>query len=114
MKKFFCSFFLLYFCFLFSEIFEIQNIREMEKYISDDCLVLFDLDNTLIEPVQELGSPQWFDSRINIDISKGYEPKQALIKTYDDWLKIQVMTEVKTVEKDTKEIFDKINKSKKY
>ena len=41
---------------------EITHIRDVLKYTSYNSLVIFDLDNTLVEPTQELGSDQWFVS----------------------------------------------------
>lgn len=39
---------------------EIQSIKEIIDEISDDTLVVFDIDNTVIMPTDQIGSDQWY------------------------------------------------------
>jgi hypothetical protein len=43
-----------------SAIYQSRNIRDILRHCSYNTLLILDLDNTVIEPVQELGSDQWF------------------------------------------------------
>lgn len=43
-------------------VLEIKHIRDVLKHTSHNSLVIFDLDNTLVESTQEVGSDQWFVS----------------------------------------------------
>lgn len=107
MKKY-IVFFILYSTFLFPQIFEIKNISEIEKYITKDSLVIFDLDNTIIEPAQVLGSDQWFCYQL-----KEYEKEsksQALKKTLNKWFDIQYLTKAKLVEDKALYLINKIQK----
>ncbi len=61
-------------------------------------LVLLDIDNTLMEPVQEIGSDQWFCSRIKLYEAQNYTPKEALKKALREWQAVQYITDVKVIE----------------
>ncbi len=110
MKKFSWIFFFFLFSNLFAQIFEIKNIEEVEKYLQKDSLIIFDLDNTLIETSQELGGDQWFEARIKY-FSQTMPSQEAFEKTYDEWYQLQSITKNCCVEKKTKAIFDKIVKN---
>lgn len=98
-------FFVLFTAFtLEGEIIETQHMKEIHKYLEPEMLVVFDLDNTLIEPVQELGSDQWFGHRIQQYLSYNYPPDVAKKKALREWQAVQYMTEVKLVEIGTDEI----------
>lgn len=43
-------------------IYQSNNIRDILKYCTYNTWILFDLDNTVCEPIQDLGSDQWFTS----------------------------------------------------
>ena len=92
-----------------AKIVDVFHVNELPNYLKvDDCLVIFDIDNTLMEPMQALGSDQWFDKRIKKFCDEGCSPRQALCKTYDEWHKIQTVSDVKLVENDTKQVFDSV------
>lgn len=109
MRKY-ISFCLIFVCsVLQAKIVDVFHVNELQSYVKDnDCLVIFDIDNTLMEPVQTIGSDQWFDKRIQKLCDQGCNIDQAFCKTYDEWHKIQTVCDVKLVEKDTKQIFDGI------
>ena len=102
------SLFLL--CFLFApllvqaEIIEIPHMNELHKHLQSNMLVIFDIDNTLIEPTQELGTYQWFQHRIKDYRSYGFDKEAALEKALREWTAIQSITKVKIVEAGTAEI----------
>lgn len=90
---------------LTSKVFEIKKIEELKNFLKPDTLVVFDIDNTLIEPLQILGSDQWFDSKIKFYKKQGLSRQQAFQKTYDEYYQIQSITDSRTVEKNTPKIF---------
>lgn len=67
----------------------IQSMSEILPYLTQDTLVVFDLDNTVIHPVQTLGSDQWFQHLL-------------LANTVDQsvsiWSDVQPYTQVSPVE----------------
>ncbi len=93
---------------LSADIIETAHMEEILPQVKSGMLVIFDVDNTLIEPVQELGSDQWFEHRIKEYISYGYAKDAALEKALREWTAIQSITNIKTVEGGTSEIIHKI------
>lgn len=97
--------------FLFSlsaEIYETMHMHEIYDHIEPGMLLVFDIDNTLLEPVQELGSNQWFENKIKEYISYGYNRQDALEKTLRQWTAIQSITQVKLVEPEIDTIVRKL------
>lgn len=113
MRKKILFFLLISFCsFLQAKIIEIFSITELLNYIKEkECLVVFDIDNTLMESVHQLGSDQWFDRRVNILVTSGIDTVQAVKKAYREWYMIQGIIEFKLVEEKTKSVFDQVKKS---
>jgi hypothetical protein len=71
--------FLICFSSGFTKIIEINELKQAEKHIDRETLVIFDLDNTLMETSQTLGSNQWFEHRIDYYyVKKGQEHQNAL------------------------------------
>jgi hypothetical protein len=83
-----------------AEIFDAFRMNDIYKHLQPEMLVIFDIDNTLIEPVQELGTNQWFENRIKEYISYGCSKQDALEKALREWNAIQNVTLVKLVEPD--------------
>ncbi len=61
-----------------ARIFESPSIKSLQNHISDkNCLIIFDLDNTLIEPISELGSDQWFYAAVKHATNKGMKSSKV-------------------------------------
>ena len=103
-------FLMLIFTNLFGKVIEIKNIKEVKKEIKKYSLVIFDLDNTIMEPVQHLGSDQWFFHRIKHHEKNGLDFKESLERTLHEWYEIQAITKVKLVEKDIKNLIENLQK----
>lgn len=100
---------LCFVCLVQAKIVDIYSIREMDKYLfKEDCLVIFDIDNTLLEPTQDIGSDQWFEHRIKILKQSGLDDCKAFKKAYDEWHRVQAIIDFKLVEQSTKEVLDKV------
>ncbi len=66
-----------------STIIESPDIAIIKEYIRPEdmhskTLVIFDIDNTLAEPLDELGSDQWFYAVLNQYMSAGYSEDEGL------------------------------------
>lgn len=85
-------------CFLQGEINEVLHFEELKKYVTPDTLVILDIDNTLIEPVQTLGSDQWFYHQFEGYVNAGMSKSKALEKALAEWTAVQSITKVKTIE----------------
>ena len=81
-----------------AEIFQIHKIEECQDHLQSDMILIFDLDNTVFEPVQTLGSDQWFDHEFSEFVNQGYSADEALQVTKAEWIAIQNKTKVKLVE----------------
>lgn len=87
-----------------AEIVEIRYMHELFSHIEEGALVLFDIDNTLMQPVQELGSSQWFEHRVREFENGGMTRDKALETVLPEWVAIQSLTQVKPVEPETKKM----------
>lgn len=90
--------------FLQAKIVEVAVMTELFDHITPDTLIVFDIDNTIMEPVQELGSDQWFCNRIQEYKSWGLSKEESLEKALREWTAIQSITRVKLVEPGTDRI----------
>jgi hypothetical protein len=107
-KVFFFLCFSLSFTFsLTAKIVEVSSIRELPAFLEKEMLVVFDIDNTLIEPQQLLGSDQWFDHRI-AEYKKTCSSEMAFSKTYVEWVAIQNLSAMKPVESETIPLLKKL------
>jgi len=101
---------LLFVASLQAEIHEIKNMDELHSYLKPDMLIVFDIDNTLMEPVQELGSDQWFYHRIKEYEAWGKSKQEALEKALKQWTSIQNVTKVRLCEAGTDEIVQNLQR----
>jgi hypothetical protein len=83
---------------LCAEIREISSFKEIHPYLKPRTLLVLDIDNTLIYPAQEVGSDQWFHSRIDYYRQRGYSYSDALDFALPEWEAVQNVTQVKLVE----------------
>src|SRR5688572_16340760 len=47
-----------------ARVVEINKMADITAHVTEQTWVVFDLDNTVMEPVQTLGSDQWFDHMV--------------------------------------------------
>jgi len=112
MKKTFFLFFLFLVCCVRGEIIELPQIQKTLNYVQKDDLVIFDIDNTLVEPVQLLGSDQWFYA--TLEKYKSLKCEQALEKVLSEYFSIQHASNVKTVEDTTQNVIETLQKQNTY
>lgn len=85
-----------------------NKIVDIFKYIDDKTLVIFDVDNTLIETIQEFGSYAWFCSVTDRFQKKGYDYHHAMQKTCAIFEQIENLVEFKTVETVTLDVINQL------
>ena len=88
---------------LLSQIIETEHFSSIVQYIEEDTLVLLDIDDTLLIPVQTLGTDVWFCNRLNHH-KETLSFTDALDKTIAEWEGIRQLTQVKIVEEGTEKI----------
>ncbi len=101
---------LLIFTALSAEIVEIQKIEEFSKHAEEGILLVFDIDNTILEPTQTLGSDQWFCNQIDQYVDKGYPAQEALEIALAEWMAVQNVTNVQLVEPTVAKLIAKYQK----
>lgn len=76
-----------------AEVRETNEMREALTFVRQDTWIVFDIDNTVLEPTQTLGSDQWFDYMV--------KKLGSVDKAIEIWSEVQKQTEMQTVEQDT-------------
>lgn len=100
----------VFFCFcsgLSAKIVEVSSVKELPGFLEKEMLVILDIDNTILQTAQLLGSDQWFDHRIN-EYQALMSREEAFEKTYGEWLAIECLTKVKLVEEQTAALISKL------
>ena len=59
-------------------IIETDNFEIIFQYADQDTLVIFDIDNTLARPKNELGSDEWFCYLVDQKVAQGYDKTSAM------------------------------------
>lgn len=96
----------LFFCFsLFSsEIIETKHFKEILDHTTPDTLIVLDIDDTLLIPIQMLGCDEWFCYRLKQLRQEGLDPSAALERSLAEWEGIRHLTKMEIVEPGTEEV----------
>ncbi len=82
----------------FASVREIDQFVQASAQIGEGTVVVTDLDNTLIEPKQTIGSAQWYDYLVGNKMREGRTPAQAVNEALSLWVRVQLRTDVLPVE----------------
>lgn len=103
MKRIFSTLLITLIVPLFSQIIETAHFSSIVEYVEEDTLVLLDIDDTLMVPVQTLGTDVWFCDRWNT-LKQTFSPQVALDKALAEWEAVRQLTKMKIVEEGTQQI----------
>lgn len=81
-----------------AEVREIKSMAEIVSEIRPTTLLVFDLDNTLVEPVGNVGSDQWYDYIVTAYRRDGLDADAADKKAAETWTRTLGQVAVKPVE----------------
>ncbi|MBI2385236.1 MAG: DUF2608 domain-containing protein [Elusimicrobia bacterium] len=81
-----------------AEVREIKSMSEIAADIRPTTLLVFDIDNTLVEPVGNIGSDQWYDYVVKALRRDGLDADSAEKKAGELWTKTLGTVKVKPVE----------------
>jgi hypothetical protein len=81
-----------------STVVRISSMAELERYVHDDTLVLFDLDHTVFEGAYIYGHANWFYGRISEGRSQERTEEEVIKSILPMWLTSQERASVKAVE----------------
>lgn len=82
-----------------AEIREVATMKAALSGIHKGDVVVLDIDNTILEPTQTLGSDQWFEYLL--EKNKQIDSETAFENTRRDWIEVQKVTNVELVEQTT-------------
>lgn len=99
--------------FLSAEIFEIEHLRDVKPYIlTKETLVVFDIDNTLLEADSHLGSVAWGDFVAKDLESKGISKEEAQEVVSVFWRAVQPYIKVRAVDNEASQVIRDIQDQK--
>ena len=86
--------------FIFGKIIETEQLEEAMGHLSVDTLVLFDLDNTLIESSHQFGSIQWEENYRTelMDLGKSHDDAHQI--AHDLWFEVLPSIRMRLVDKE--------------
>lgn len=93
---------------LSGEIIETPRFADLLSYVTPGCLVVLDIDDTLLIPQQSLGNDCWFTHRMRRYEEAGSGKSEALEKALADWQGVRMLTKVRIVEEGTAEIINSL------
>lgn len=93
-------------------IIETAQFSEITRYLRPHTLIILDIDDTLLLPVQTLGTDVWFLYRLNTYKAQGMCSEDALDKALAEWEAVRHLTAVKIVEEGTERIIKDMQEQK--
>jgi hypothetical protein len=87
-------------CIAHAEVREIASVAEIVPALAPGTLLVFDIDNTLLEPVGNIGSDQWY-YYLSVAIARdgpGLSPEQVQARADDVWTRTLDRVKVRPVE----------------
>ncbi len=91
-----------------AEVREILSIKKALSVVTGGDIVVLDIDNTILRPMQTLGSDQWYGYLVNKYKQSGLSDDHAIHKAIREWLQVQLVTAVQPVEKVTPPLIEAI------
>lgn len=79
-------------------IIETSDLSSVFTHLEENTLYVFDLDNTLIEAAQHLGSDQWVVHQLNHLTKQGISLDDALNQVLPRWVEVQHRTMMQLVD----------------
>lgn len=98
-------------CSLYGEIIETDTFAKVTNHLTPTTLLVVDIDDTLLLPVQALGTDVWFMDQLKKHSAEGLNYEKALDKALAEWEAVRHLTEVRIVEKGTEGIIKEIQAS---
>jgi len=89
---------------------ETNDLAHAFTYLKEDTLYVFDLDNTLIETAQHLGSDQWFSHKVEQMAKEGLSTAEACEKIFSLYGEILDRTEMRLVDPSIPDLLYKMQK----
>lgn len=85
----------------YGAIHQVKHIMEAIRTVDPNTLLIFDLDNTVMESSQMLGSDQWYGYLVRAYQERGLTKEDAVDRAIAQWIVIQRTSEMQPVERAT-------------
>ncbi len=92
------------------KVLETAHFQEIVPHITPDTLILLDIDDTLLIPVQMVGCDEWFNLRWKKHEAAGLTKADALENALAEWESVRHITKMKPVEKGTPALIEELQK----
>lgn len=94
----------------FAEIRETSSMNDITSLLTPGTIIIFDLDNTVLEAQQTLGTDQFFSFLVKKAESNGLSNAAAKDWALEQSFSIQPLTEVRAVEKVTPHLIEQLQR----
>lgn len=102
----------------FAKVVEVTKMAAIKQAVQPGTVLVFDIDNTLVEASQMYGSDQWFEHLVHTGIVQGQKlglpqavgKERAIKRAIEIWQPVQKVTTVQPVEKETAGIIEGFQK----
>jgi hypothetical protein len=94
-----------------AKVVEIKSMKEVIPYINSRTLIVFDIDNTILEPTQTLGTDQAFGYWVEQEVKKGKPKDTAVVETFKKAILVAPTSRVRAVERKTPEFIAALQSS---
>lgn len=95
-----------------NQIVESDSILSILDHVHEDTFVFSDLDNTLIESENHLGSAQWGDYLYNLYYDPTRPPEDADAFESEIWCEVQPLINIRHVDPKTPELINQLHEKK--
>ncbi len=92
----------------YAEVKETKFIKDALQNTKAEDIIILDIDNTILEPMQTLGSDQWFGYLVKKFRKEGLSQDRAIDEAIKNWLKVQRVTKVQPVEISTPKLIKSV------
>ena len=91
-----------------AKIVECDHFQDLFSYAEKDTLLILDIDDTILIPVQMLGCDQWFQYRFDFHRKNNLSAEEALEKSLAEWEGVRHLTKMTIVEPNTTTIIQEL------
>ncbi|MBI5273852.1 MAG: DUF2608 domain-containing protein [Chlamydiales bacterium] len=91
-------------------VIETNSFKETTNHLTKDTIIILDIDDTLLIPVQMLGCDEWFKYQFAKHQQRGTSQTESLDKALAEWEAIRHITQMEIVEENTHKIIDSLQK----
>lgn len=94
----------------FAEVRETNHMTEALAPVQVNDIVVFDLDNTVLEAMQTIGSDQWFEHQVKNYKAQGFDDASAVQKSAHDFTLVHQVARIQPVEAITPSLIRNLQK----